>query len=375
MRIALLSDTHVHAWSEFSKDDRGVPSRLRHTVDIWAQARKHCVANGIELLVFGGDLFHKRSVLYTQAYNLVVEELAAFARAGIHVLANVGNHDQANREGSVHALQAFASAGLIHVVDHRTGWANVPVNHGSEEATISLFAYTDLTELFMERLERSNVDYAKTCNGPRIGMFHHGFRGAKVGSALEYQVREEIDTSCLSGAFDTIFSGHYHARQVVGEHNHSVMYVGAPMEFVRGDQGSARGLLIYDTTKTGVQRVPLVAPRFVRITDEQLADDDFDVGARVRGNFVDVVFSELPMKWEELVAVLMAAGAEGVHPVPLKRVATAKSSRLDVDASLGERALLEKYLAYRKDDLATLSDADRDALLRCGLDLLAKAQE
>ena len=87
--------------------------------------REHCVVHGISVVLFGGDLFHKRGVLYTLPYNLVVEELATWRRSGLRLLANVGNHDLADRSGKVHALQALESAGLLQSVPgHLDGWAN-----------------------------------------------------------------------------------------------------------------------------------------------------------------------------------------------------------------------------------------------------------
>lgn len=360
MKLAIFSDLHVHAWSEHSRDVDGVPSRLDHCVSVLRSVRERCEADGISRVLFGGDLFHKRGVLYTQAYNLVVAELATWRERGIWLYANVGNHDAADRDGKVHALEALASAGLLRTVGI-DGWSNWDVG----DVFVTAVAYCPGADELRRRTDAALEDREKRLGTEwfTVGLFHHGFRGARVGTSLEYLIKEDADPDEYAKHFDVMFSGHYHAHQEIGSQGNA-WYVGSPMEFVRGET-SPKGFLVLDTEAAEVERVDLDLPRFVKLVGSQIADDDFDVEAHVRGNFVDVVFEELPMPWDSLEATLRKLGAEGVKACPLRADKLPKSSRLEVDPSAGDRQLLEAYMEH-----VGVDPSERDDLLRVGLDLI-----
>lgn len=369
MKIAIFSDLHVHAWSEHSRDEGGVPTRLRHCLEVLRRVRAYCEDNDVRHVLFGGDLFHKRGVLYTLPYNLVVEDLAAWKRAGLWLGANVGNHDLADRGGRVHALQALQSAGLLETIGP-DGWTNWILGESEAEVCVTAVAYCSGAD---ELRRRTDAALANLNNGRgdvsgafTVGLFHHGFRGARVGTSLEYVVKEDADPDEYAKHFSAMFSGHYHAHQEIGVQGNA-WYVGSPMEFVRGET-SPKGFLVLDTEEGEFERVDLDLPRFVRLTGEQIADRDFDVEAHVRGNFVDVVFEELPVRWDDLEGTLLRLGAEGVKACPLRAERLPKSSRLEVDPTAGDRQLLEAYMEH-----VGVDPSERGDLLRAGLELLEEA--
>jgi DNA repair exonuclease SbcCD nuclease subunit len=373
VKIAIFSDLHIHAWAEHAVDDRGVPSRLRHCVSVLRSVREHCVEHEIGIVLFGGDLFHKRGVLYTLPYNLAVEELAEWRRSGLRLCANVGNHDLADQAGKVHALQALESAGLLQSVPgHLDGWANwlmVDEDGGGRDVVVTAVAYCPGAAELRRRTDAalaSRPDGSDHSSPFTVGLFHHGFRGARVGTSLEYMIKEDADPDAYSKSFDVMLSGHYHAHQEIGTQGNA-WYVGSPMEFVRGET-SPKGFLVLDTEAAEIERVDLDLPRFVKLTGAQIGDDDFDVEAHVSGNYVDVTFDELPMPWESVEATLRKLGAAGVRACPLRADKLPKSSRLDVDPTVGDRQLLEVYMEH-----VGVDPSERDDLLRTGLELLEEA--
>lgn len=368
MKLAIFSDLHVHAWSEHSRDVEGAPSRLRHCVSVLEQVRNYCEGHDIRRVLFGGDLFHKRGILYTQAHNLVVAELATWRFVDVKLFANVGNHDAADRDGKVHALRAMASAGLLYTVGE-DGWSNwtLPASGSGRDVRVTAVAYCPGADELRRRCDQalgqreglpSNDEFT-------VGLFHHGFRGARVGTSLEYQVKEDADPDEYAKHFDVMFSGHYHAHQEIGSQGNA-WYVGSPMEFVRGET-SPKGFLVLDTEEAEVERVELDLPRFVVLTGEQIADEDFDVESHVRGNYVDVVFETLPMPWDSVEATLLKLGAEGVRAEPLREDQLPKASRLKVDPTAGDRKLLEAYMEH-----VGVDPSEREDLLRVGLELLGE---
>lgn len=373
MKIAIFSDLHVHAWAEHSRDDGGAPSRLRHCVSVLRRIREHCVEHDIHHVLFGGDLFHKRGVLYTLPYNLVVEELAEWRRRSIWLGANVGNHDLADRRGKVHALQALESAGLLYTTGD-DGWRNWILDDSSDGGGVAVttVAYCPEARELRRRTDAALEDRVRNQLGIQpftVGLFHHGFKGARVGTSLEYQIKEDADPDEYTKSFDILCSGHYHAHQEIGTQENA-WYVGSPMEFVRGET-SPKGFLVLDTEEAEIERVDLDLPRFVKLTGEQLADfENFDVEAHVRGNYVDVVFESLPVSWDNVDRTLRKEGALGVRACPLRADKLPKSSRLEVDSTAGDRQLLEAYMEH-----VGVDPSERGDLLRAGLELLGEGAE
>lgn len=364
MLIALVSDIHIHSWSEFSLIEDGVPSRLSHGVRVLVDVREYCNEHDIKHVIIAGDVFHKRNVIYTKPYQMVVEALQAFKRDGIEVYAVSGNHDQADKEGTVSTIDTFAAADLVtQGVPSSTGWQQWPL----PDVTVSAFSYCDNRDLLFERVEKAVAG----CFGdvPRhIGVFHHGFKGARVGSALEYVVKEDVDVADFGNAFDFIFSGHYHGRQRIGDHA-KACYIGSPMQHVRGEGPEDKGFMVYDSKTNTARLVPLVRPRFVKLTQELLASKPRRAKQLISGNFVDFHYET----WDaQLTASITKLGAAGVKLVPVKRKTTAKERRLEVDPTLNVKTVLKRYIKYRKDDVKHLDQAE---LLRIGLDLYNSGEE
>jgi DNA repair exonuclease SbcCD nuclease subunit len=364
VKIVVFSDLHIHDWQEHSTDK----SRLHHGISVLRQVREYSIKNGVHAVLFGGDLFHKRGVLYTLPYNLVVAELALWREAHLPLYANVGNHDAADRLAKVHALSALESAGLLRTVD-ADGWATWEIVSDQGDVVVSAVAYcSDAAEL-RRRTDAALTDRKNKLHGEfTIGLFHHGFRGARVGTSLEYVVKEDSDPDAYAKSFDLMISGHYHAHQEIGTHGNA-WYVGSPMEFVRGET-SPKGFLMLDTVKAEMERITLGLPRFVKLTPEQIVDEDFDMREHVKGNFVDVVFDELPMPWESIDSVLRNLGALGTRACPTQAATLPKSSRLQIDLTMGDRQLLEAYLEH-----VAVDPSEREDLLRVGLSLIEEASK
>jgi len=364
MRIALVSDIHIHDWSEFRVIEDGVPSRLSHGVGVLADVRAYCNEHDIDVIAIIGDVFHKRNVIYTRPYRMVVEELQAMKRDGKIVLAVTGNHDQADKEGTVSTIDTFAAAELVtHAVPPEHGWATWEF----DDLTIHGFNYCDNRELLLRRVDEALSNAAPAA--VQIGLFHHGFKGARVGSALEYIVKEDVDPGPLGNAFDFIFSGHYHGRQSIGELENA-LYLGSPMQHTRGEGREPKGFTVYDSKTNTATLVPIDRPRFVRVTQELLAAKPDKAKRRIRGNFVDFHYEV----WDpHLHADLIKLGAAGVKLVPLRRSKiTPDERRLEVDPTLSVKTVLKRYIKYRKDDVKHL---DQTELLRIGLDLYNSGEE
>ena len=189
MKIALVSDLHIHNWREFSEPgEQGVPTRLGHCADVLADVGNYATDNEVTTVVIGGDIFHKRGVLYTQAYNLVVAHLSWMKDLGLTVLVVDGNHDHADKAGRVHAVEALSSAGLVRSIQPEYGFENwhLSSDDHSESMVITGVSYCDGMDAFERRLDKAEGEARADYDGEdRIFVFHHGFKDARVGTRVD----------------------------------------------------------------------------------------------------------------------------------------------------------------------------------------------
>lgn len=368
MKVAIFSDLHAHPWQEFAKlDNQGRNTRMMDCVNVLWELLAYCKAHGIAHILFGGDLGHKRGVQFTEVWNLMVAALAAIKDEGIETVGVDGNHDHADKAGRVHSLQALASMGLMTIPDRAYGAsATVPIG----DAMVSCFSYSDAPDALARALE----DEAHESYGaPRIALFHHGFKGARVGTTIEHVVKEAIEPALLRGHdFRYVFSGHYHSRQPIGGVPNA-LYIGSPVEHTRASRDcvNKKGFLLYDFDTNKVTLVPLKRPRFVTLLESSL--DAADVPGLVHGNFVDVVLDE----GDSLDGVAQRLKRLDVEPAGLKAIAAPRAAvvqgpRLDIDATVNPAEAVDRYVDYQQEAI-TEQKLDALELKRMGREFLNRA--
>lgn len=337
MKIAVFTDLHAHPFPNYSYVlPNGLNSRLVDAVTCIKQIRRYCVAKEVDLVLFGGDLFHERKHVVTQAFNAVYEQMASFVTAGIPLVMIHGNHDQADKEGrhhSIHTMRSFAT-----VIDEPS-FIRVAGASGSE---ITLFAVPYVEEAeHLKGVLKAEIDREEEI--PNIFLGHIGLKGAKAGADFIYRNPAECsidDIDC--GKFDVGFLGHFHMRQKVSD---NFYYVGAPMQHDWGDVGQARGFMVYDTDTKLVTFVKLNAPRF-----EQLTMDDVADGGRLRARalkdcFVRVV-SEQPMSQDQREWLQQEIGARKVEVAPPPKNGTMEQrERLSYTPGSSYQELARAYVA------------------------------
>lgn len=366
MQIALLSDTHIHPWQEFShtQNKLRVNSRLLDCVSVFDEVRAYCSDHNIKHIGFGGDLLHRPGVVPTLAYRMAAKALHAVKHENaLKVWAVDGNHDHADRSGHTHALQALAYGDLCRIVNPEKGWRVCELDTG---ALLVMFSYCDDRDLLQRRLDKAN----RVIRGSKaVALFHHGFKGARVGSNLEYVVREDIDPKMVAGyEFDHVFSGHYHTFQrIKGVEGH---YIGSPLEHVRGqrDPEDRKGFLVYDFGSGEVRRVLVKRPRFVVVDQEDLERGRLKV---CKGNFVDVEWIDYPGGGEAVEKAIREAGAKGVKATQIKPEKAAKV-RMKLPKTLDPFNILRRYMKYRRKEVRGM---DRTELLRMGQHLMQQVGE
>lgn len=357
--VILTADLHIHKWREFAQLKNGVNDRLLDGVGVLRAINDYALKHDIKNVIVAGDLFHKRAVLDVETFNMVFD---FFRSSDVNWWLLRGNHDQANKAGTIHSLEPFDVLPKVHVMGRDMAVINNTVFH--------FFPYQDDASAVMNELKEAQWS-AREQTEQVVAVMHHGFKGARVGSSLEYEVREPLDPVDVEKfGFARVFSGHYHTRQHLGA---NTMYVGAPIEHTRHDRSKRRrGFLTFNTNTMDVRVVPVKAPRFVEVVGHFKAGFKAPViDEVVSGNFVDLVLEE---EDQEYVDAVLKAGARGVNPIVQPSVVLNKSQRrLDVDPTTDPKEVVEKYVDWSIDQEKT--KVDPALLKRVGLDLIKEASK
>lgn len=361
--LLLFSDLHAHNFKYGSKrvtTDTGIfNSRLLDTLSVLDEIKDYALAHGITTILFGGDLFHRRQTYNTEVFNLIFQKFQEFSDEGLMLLMIPGNHDYADRQGLVHALQPFDSIANVRVMDNTEEITRV-----AGRILIHPVPYTPDLERAKELLAAAGR-CADQDDGPNILLAHLGMQGARVGS--DYILVSDGDIRVKDvphESFHACFFGHYHEHQQLFSNG---WFIGATHEHNWGDVGGKRGFLHAKVYRDRVdfKRIETQAPKFLVLYDGTICHSAEDFGQPPRDkDFVRIMVDTADAA--TIRRVQRELGREDVEVIPgldkEEIVLTLQASQLDPESALE---------AWVK---ANDSDIDRATLLREGKAILRAAR-
>lgn len=354
MKIVAYSDLHAHPFKNGYLTEDGRNSRVDDAAKVIRQVYNHAQSEGASYVFFGGDLFDRRKSIDVDTYNQIH---LTISECSMHVptIMIPGNHDQANKAGTIHALQRFNSD-CCTVLDGPQ-WVKL-------DSTVALLGipYVDDGELIAEQVNKhlsERPQWAKKF----ILMIHYGIQGARVG-ASDYVLPCELELAHLSPQYwDIILSGHYHIGQQIGSNFH---YIGSAMQHRWDDAGFEKSFIEFDTDSWSVHRIPTVAPQFTVITGKT---KDYEVN----NSFVRIVRSyEIEEKKKlALNEKLIERGALSIEYRLEKEVDKEYEERIVLSEEGGPFSIIENYI---KSDIIDSGELDGDKLFSIGKELIIRAQ-
>ena len=356
MKICLFSDLHAHPYSNGVVLEHGTNSRVLDAVSVINQVYSHSREIGAEFVLFGGDLFDRRKSIDVDTYNKIHQTILSESRDGIRTILLVGNHDQANKSGTIHALERFNSGNDCFVADEPQWWQLDP------EAGLGLFAvpYYDDGEIIAEHVVKG-IEYRPNWVKKSILMIHYGIHGAKVGPG-DYVIPCELGLPMLHpDKWDIIFSGHYHIGQQIGPKFH---YIGSAMQHRWDDAGFEKTFIVFDTEDLSISREVCNAPEFL-VIDNDIEDYD------VNNKFVRVV-RRIDLEEDEkngVVKFLRDCGALSVEFGLERTLEETPTERINFSEEKGSYGILEDYV---NSDIVSTNNLDVSKLIRIGKDILSE---
>lgn len=348
MPYGLISDSHQHSWSAFSKtDENGVNSRNAIILDETIRAAQAVKDAGGDTLYHAGDLFHVRGSVAPSVLNPTLQAYRTIRDMGVQVRMIPGNHDMEAKDSGkmTNAIEALRGVGVdvIHGTcifdDDRvimTPW------HSTVDGLIKTIEETiDLVNEDSDHTEYSLIIHAPV-DGVIINIPDHGLNAERLAEF----------------GFAKVFAGHYHNHT---DFDNGVYSIGALTHQTWGDVGTRAGFLIAKDDGD-VEHHPSIAPKFI-----DFDPDEHDIEV-VEGNYVRVsVEVEKESQIKQLRKEFEKAGAEGVVINAIKKTATVSrtgatvSTGKSIAASITDFTAAKKYKHKKKLDalcLDIMSDAE-----------------
>ena len=353
MIVALYSDLHAHPYNNGTLLEHGTNSRVQDAVSVIRQVYTYAVDNDLDYVFFGGDLFDRRKSIDVDTYNKIHEVIQECSER-VNTIMIPGNHDQANKSGSIHALERFQSDSCTVVGE--PGWHCL-----IDDVWLFAVPYYDdgvlIAQYIAEGLKR------KPEGKRHLLLIHYGIEGAKLGPS-DYVIPCELKLPMLClDEWDMVFSGHYHIGQQLGSKFH---YIGSAMQHRWDDVGFEKTFIVYNSDTNSFSRVPTVAPKFLEIRDKTVNHD-------VKNCFVRIIreYEISSDKKPKIEASLKGKGALSVEfRYEPEKVDAELSERIIFSESGGRYQILDDYVSS---DLVETTEFDLDRLLNIGKKILSRA--
>lgn len=239
-KLALLfSDLHIHNYKQFDHNGSRLENCLRVLDRVFVFADK----NGIDTILFAGDLYDRQQALPTVVINATVERFhALFVKyPTITFYAISGNHDQASKN----LLHIEAETALKHLsivfenkfilIDNQ--YADIQDDAGNIARVVGV-PYYEMAEHYAEKLAEVTNDFVADAT-THILLCHQTPKGI-MNTGIPF------DTDPTDGVYekyDMVFCGHIHAGQDLSD---NFKVVGSPIHRDKADEGTDKGFFAVD---------------------------------------------------------------------------------------------------------------------------------
>ena len=233
MKLAVFTDLHLGIKSD---DHKWHKVALEWADSMIARLNK----DGIDNIVFLGDFFHNRSTISVDTLNVTSRFLDKFKNFTLHMI--LGNHDlYYDKIYDVSAVNIFDGYPNIRVYKTPTH-----VKFGSLDTLMCGWGYDPLQD---------SADVLFTHAEINVFKFNK-----KLGAC-----NSDLKCSDLLDRYNTVFSGHFHLRQIKEYERGVVRYVGNPFQMDYSDEGTPKGFDIWDTETNECEFIEnTTSPTFVR---------------------------------------------------------------------------------------------------------------
>lgn len=294
MKRVLISDLHLHPFAYGGTVlEGGWNARLWGQKLALDEVIDYVQEHGVEYLYFNGDLFHTPGNVPTQALEVAREFFWDLRRLGCDYRLLVGNHDMANKSGTINGLGFLDDGTNVARPGESRTWYDGGVK-------VMGLGYTEDEGTIMKFLEDAGRGGDRT-----VLLLHQGVAGVPLASGYVIDERltpEMIPDNCFA------FTGHYHFHRVVTP---NLIVVGNLTPLGWSDIDQEKGFVAWDDETGAIDFIPqTLAPKFLSFSPEWSVDE---APVEIEGNFIRYAEEVDPKEIASIRQRLMDEGARGVE--------------------------------------------------------------
>ena len=311
--------------------------RLTECLNFLDYLKKYCLANQINHIVLGGDIFDTSNNIRNQMFIPFFNKLYEIKEAGIKLIVFSGNHDKMNDDGDT-LLEAFKA--FAHFVKK-----SETINIGGID--YDFLAYTQ--------------NPSDLPNNGQVLFTHLEVEGFYFNPYKKCE--DKTFTEDSFDHYDLVVSGHLHKKQERGK----IVFPGSQYA-TRRDEAANHEHYFCVIDGTDYELVEYRdAPDFMEVTlTEALTDSSIEY----KNNIVDVVIDSKIENFVKLRDIMISKGAVEVNPKFVKNEVADTSIRTKIDANEGVAVSMVKYLKETKK-----SDINNEKLLKCFKEVLKRVKK
>lgn len=248
MNWVVVADVHAHNFAMFANPvEYYGNTRLRDIVRAIDHAGQVAAEHKAKLVVVG-DLFHTRGIISVTVQRVVQDALLNIhENYGVEIYLVAGNHDQANKLGTITSIDLFGPSFHVCTQYHY-------------EAGVAFLPFRESKDITIDMFNRAADD------GAEIVFAHAAVNGAFVGDN-EYQPKEQLEVKDIQPErFKWVFMGHYHRSQMLAP---NTLYCGSLVGHNFSDNDDRGFWVLADGN---LEFVNSKAPRFRTILIQEAAD-------------------------------------------------------------------------------------------------------
>ena len=262
MKILIFSDLHLNTWRSFGLSDKlGITKRLNDQINVLEQIKSIISNQKIDIVIFGGDLFHSVGVVPVECLNIAYEFFNWLKENKIIYYIVHGNHDLINRE--------------------TPAWY---------QSAVTPF---EQSEEFKTNLKIKCINWNEKINYDELIDFDVLVLHKQPSIINEYNIEfEGADWNRLAAQNRLVFFGHWHTREILLP---NCIILGSVMPLSFGDCNE-RGIWIVDSEDWIPEFIEIDSPKFVTVeTSNEIKLDN---------NYYRVLHSEKRIDNENVVTII-----------------------------------------------------------------------
>ena len=302
MKALIFADVHFHKWPMFQVyDPHFETNRMKHNFTCLMELKDYALAHGIKKIIHVGDLAHTRGTMYVAVNQLIRNAVKEFKLAGLDLVLIAGNHDQANKSGTLTYIKSLEE------------YAQIVERFTIEELDGVKVAYIPFSES-----KQVIIDNFNTCKDMEVDYIfaHIPVAGSELvdgyRSSSNYEIiLEEMHLDYFVG----VMMGHYHKSQFLAP---NCFYIGSFIQETLADAGQDKGFWEVDLSDhssvftKSLKFIKTHGPEFKQVTISDKKSllkffDEYDPD-----NFYKIIRcnSNLKIPVEELSNVIMVSKTE-----------------------------------------------------------------